>query len=702
VVCGCTTSVPPEIDDPYGGASGKADARSAFFEAGRLYQFEIRDLGRSEDLAQVGADGWSASVEAKGNAELRFRAEDASRDYEDFVVRRYAAESTRERPAFEVKLDDGHRLAGSRTLLFLPDDGMTGLRAQVATRLLDAVEVAAPYIASATLVLDGEPMGLYMLVEHDGDRFLDDRFDDEGGDRFVASDAAPGDEAAEDGAALLLDRLGGERVGPRVLSSVLDVSAFVGLGAARAAAGADLAMDDQTELYNACKRDAPCFAPIVHGSGRGLASDPSQPLPTHPPDDGLIGRTLRQLQLVPSLRARHAQLLERAEQCFAPDGCVEAAVAAHVSMLESERDALAAAGAPPLDEAATGELHAWLSARREAIADFLDREHTMDAPDGQLDYAPALIAENGHLVLQYRHFGERHAHAVTLERPGRAPLPMDFDRDANVWRAELGVETGAFEYMFSVALDDGVVESRRDPASRAEANGRSLLDVHRVDAPVLVREAELGVPEPSGLAWWGDQLAVVSDAEQVVYLVDPDSFAVVERIELDTHWKDAEGIAVDSLYGRFLIVFEAGAVVGWFSADGEELEHERLRWADDTTNGLEGIALRAWDGMLFFAKEKEPARIALWDDARTEVQRTRTSIASDLSDVTWSEDDGSLYVLSQEDETLLRLDADLEVVRAWPLDLEGLEGLAVRDGRLFAVSDAQARIYEIDLNRWRF
>jgi uncharacterized protein YjiK len=89
-------------------------------------------------------------------------------------------------------------------------------------------------------------------------------------------------------------------------------------------------------------------------------------------------------------------------------------------------------------------------------------------------------------------------------------------------------------------------------------------------------------------------------------------------------------------------------------------------------------------------------------DRRGEVvSRAEVSFAPDLSALAWSEDDGALYALSDEARTVYRLSPTLEVTGAWEIDVEKPEGLAIHEGRLYVVGDADASLHVFELNRGR-
>jgi uncharacterized protein YjiK len=71
--------------------------------------------------------------------------------------------------------------------------------------------------------------------------------------------------------------------------------------------------------------------------------------------------------------------------------------------------------------------------------------------------------------------------------------------------------------------------------------------------------------------------------------------------------------------------------------------------------------------------------------------------ANDLSAITYNDDDDHLYVLSDEDHSLYRLDKHWNADRAWKLPVDHPEGVAFDGSTVYVVTDNDHRIYTFEL-----
>lgn len=210
----------------------------------------------------------------------------------------------------------------------------------------------------------------------------------------------------------------------------------------------------------------------------------------------------------------------------------------------------------------------------------------------------------------------------------------------------------------------------------------------------FVDRSRLDMDEPSDLVIVRDKLYAVSDKHSKIYEVSPDGDA---DVQLDVEGTDLEALAYDGKRDEFMIADESKAKIWSIDSTGRRHDSIELDSADDGNSGIEGIIV-APDGHLFAVKEKAPARIYELDDNGELVDSKKIDFASDLSAITYNPSDHHLYVLSDEEHTLYRLEHDWDVDRAWTLPLKHPEGLAFDGDRLYVVSDSEARIYTFDLD----
>jgi uncharacterized protein YjiK len=204
---------------------------------------------------------------------------------------------------------------------------------------------------------------------------------------------------------------------------------------------------------------------------------------------------------------------------------------------------------------------------------------------------------------------------------------------------------------------------------------------------------KLHVDEPSDLAFYDGKLYTVSDRHSKIYEIT--NGGDVED-ELDVDARDLEALSVDP-DGHFVIADETDTKVWFVNKDGERTKSFEVDDVDDGNSGIEGLAFDD-DGHLYVAKEKDPARIYKLDKNGDELDRKKIELADDLSALAWNSEDGHLYVLSDNEKSLFRLDKDFDADAAWRLPVDHPEGIAFDGKTLYVVSDSEQRIYEFELD----
>ncbi len=202
----------------------------------------------------------------------------------------------------------------------------------------------------------------------------------------------------------------------------------------------------------------------------------------------------------------------------------------------------------------------------------------------------------------------------------------------------------------------------------------------------------LDVAEPSDLTLVDGELYVISDVHSRIYGISHEG-----RIKgsTDIEGSDMEALSFDNQYDKFIVGDESSGKIWRIDRDGSRGSPIELADAEDGNSGIEGLAFDD-DGHLFVAKEKNPARIYELDADGEILADTKIEFADDLSALAWNPEDGHLYALSDEEQSLYKLDRDLEIDTAWRLPIEHPEGLAFDGGRIFVVSDSEERLYELE------
>ncbi|HEX5061531.1 MAG TPA: SdiA-regulated domain-containing protein [Kofleriaceae bacterium] len=205
--------------------------------------------------------------------------------------------------------------------------------------------------------------------------------------------------------------------------------------------------------------------------------------------------------------------------------------------------------------------------------------------------------------------------------------------------------------------------------------------------------SKLDMDEPSDLVQVDGKLYSVSDRHSKIYRVKPNGDA---DVHMNVDGTDLEAIGFDPDRGEFLIADETKSKIWTIDAAGDRHDAIELDNADDGNSGIEGIVV-AGNGHLYAVKEKDPARIYELDADGTLLASKKIELADDLSAITYNADDDHLYVLSDEDRSLFRLDKHWNADRAWKLPVDHPEGVAFDGTTLYVVSDGDHRIYTFEL-----
>ncbi|MFK8004390.1 MAG: SdiA-regulated domain-containing protein [Polyangiales bacterium] len=322
-------------------------------------------------------------------------------------------------------------------------------------------------------------------------------------------------------------------------------------------------------------------------------------------------------------------------------------------------------------------------ARGAAALDEQSRRNGGDAPTGDDSYRRHRIVDGDTIEVRFRHrTPEHYAAAVDLELDGSV-VPLRYDDDEDLWVGSVSAPDLRTDYLVRSYFADG------SDASEARVLNPDLDELLEVD------RAEIDVAEPSGLALWGDQLLVVGDESNDVYFLDLQG-SRVDQVEVGV--RGMEGVAVDLLRQELLVTDEDRGDIVRLSFDGEELDRTHFAWADEAS-GIEGLSVDARTGHVLFAKENNPSSIAAMDTEGDELFRERVNFAADLSALAIDASEGLVYVLSDQDRTLYRLDDELRVEASWELDIRKPEGLVVNAGRVYITSDLDDELTIFDLVR---
>jgi uncharacterized protein YjiK len=227
-------------------------------------------------------------------------------------------------------------------------------------------------------------------------------------------------------------------------------------------------------------------------------------------------------------------------------------------------------------------------------------------------------------------------------------------------------------------------------------------NTNRQESPIaekltLLKRTPLNVPEPSGLAlsYDGKYFWSVGDSDSKVHKLDLDgnvmkSFAI--------NGEDLEGVTViDSIY--LAVILERTREVVIVDTSGKEIKRNKFNLTGNLNEGLEGICFDSKTKNFYFLNEKNPGLLIKTDSSFNEIFRKEIKIAKDYSDMFFSNEDNTLWILSDESKKIIQTDLNGNKIKEYLIDVEQPEGLVVdyKNKKIFIVSDKKEELYEFNL-----
>ncbi|MFZ6031997.1 MAG: SdiA-regulated domain-containing protein [Melioribacter sp.] len=208
---------------------------------------------------------------------------------------------------------------------------------------------------------------------------------------------------------------------------------------------------------------------------------------------------------------------------------------------------------------------------------------------------------------------------------------------------------------------------------------------------------KLALPEPSGLAYdkLRDELWSVSDENHGIYQLSTNG-EILKRVEIPDG--DLEGIAfVDD--STLAVLSEESREVVFVSINGKVIDRKPVFDNGVFNNGPEGIAYDADNKTYWVANEKNPALIVKYDSLFNEIERKEIDFVRDVSGLFYDNVDNSLWMTSDEDNKILKLDTELNILKAYDTNIKQMEGIAIdhKNKAIYIVSDSEEKLYGLKL-----
>lgn len=202
------------------------------------------------------------------------------------------------------------------------------------------------------------------------------------------------------------------------------------------------------------------------------------------------------------------------------------------------------------------------------------------------------------------------------------------------------------------------------------------------------------IPEPSDIARSADgKIYLVSD-KGYLYEVD-DTFQVVKKFAFRGH--DFEGVGVDAQTNTIYVADERPRKIYQFQPDQDQpIKSITVDSENGGGNkGFEGVFFDDENQQFLIVREKNPTAILIVTLTGKKVQEIEFP-ADDLSAIT--KYDQTVYVLSDEEATLYKLNDQFQTTQQWKLPVNNAEGVTFIDEEtIWVVSDAESKIYIFNL-----
>lgn len=227
-------------------------------------------------------------------------------------------------------------------------------------------------------------------------------------------------------------------------------------------------------------------------------------------------------------------------------------------------------------------------------------------------------------------------------------------------------------------------------------------NINRAETPPvnplsLQKMTPIKVPEPSGLAlsYDGKYFWAVSDEENKVFKLNL-SGKIVSSFTVNG--EDLEGVTViDSI--KLAVIFERTREVLILDTLGNEISRQKFNLNGKLNEGLEGVCFNETERTFYLVNEKDPGLLIKTDINFKVIFQNKLNLANDYSDICYSKDDNTLWILSDESKKIIQTDLEGNKLIEYKIKVTQPEGLVVdiKNKKVFIVCDKKERLYEFIL-----
>jgi len=218
------------------------------------------------------------------------------------------------------------------------------------------------------------------------------------------------------------------------------------------------------------------------------------------------------------------------------------------------------------------------------------------------------------------------------------------------------------------------------------------------DKITLLGRYDIPVMEPSGLTLTSDQNGfwTVSDEDSTLYKLD--SYGkIIKRITVNGF--DLEGVTVIN-EATLAIVLERSREIVILDTAGTELKRVKINLEGELNSGLEGITYNKSIKHFYIVNEKNPPLVIELDGDLNEVRRDTIKFAADVSGIFYDENDSLLWILSDEDQMVVKTDMELNIIAKFKISVLQPEGITINSNgdRMYIISDIEEKLSVYKIN----
>ena len=285
---------------------------------------------------------------------------------------------------------------------------------------------------------------------------------------------------------------------------------------------------------------------------------------------------------------------------------------------------------------------------------------------------------------------------------GEVTVEMFDDGSSNDGEAGDGIYGASIPPMEKGAYIMWYIEASDDAPSTSfyPSEGSAAPLNYRVTDWTPVEVFDMPFEEPSGLTYNAQSSTLFTNNDGTTSNIYEISTSAELLNTFEVNGSDFEGIAFSSGYDTIFVVEEANWRVVMFDTDGNIIGGFDVDHSPNQVNGLEGITMDIQTGHIFVLGEKNnPELIELTVDG-TELFRTELNFSPDVSGLTIHPVWQTLFIVSDEANSLNEVTKTGEFLRSWYIPLDQAEGVTFGEDEhtIYMVADRGGKLYNFDFN----